>query len=70
MKIKPSPLSGISPNKNFPPVNTETITQVVYDDTYSQILPYDYWTQHHSRHTLVLRPKLVFPSCFLIKDPA
>jgi hypothetical protein len=23
------------------PVNTETITQIVYDDTYSQIPPYD-----------------------------
>ena len=69
MKIKPSPLSGISPNTNFSPGNTETITQIVYDDTYSQIPPYDYWTQqaqkHQSRHTLVLRPKSAFPTCFV-----
>jgi len=32
-------------NHGHPPVNTETITQIVYDDTSSQILPYDYWAQ-------------------------
>ncbi len=32
-------------NHGPPPVNTETITQIVYDDTYSQIPPHDYLNQ-------------------------
>ena len=55
------------------PVNTETITQIVYDDTYSQIPPYEYWTElaqkHQSRNTLALHPKSAFSTCFLVNDP-
>ena len=32
-------------NHEPPPVNTETIAQIVNDDKYFQILPYDCWTQ-------------------------
>ena len=27
------------------PINTEINTQVVYDDAFSQVPPYDYWIQ-------------------------
>lgn len=32
-------------NHGPPPVSTETTAQLVYDDDYSQVPPYDYWTQ-------------------------
>jgi len=59
--------SGSCPGTDF------DIGTTVYDDTHSQIPPYDYWAQyaqkHYSRHTLVLRPESPFPTCFLSVIP-